>query len=509
MVGYLAAGFTLNAMGAEGGRVLEQIADLGVLLLLFGIGLKLRIKSLIRPEVWIGTSIHMAITVLVFGTGIYGLGTVGFFAFCGMDLNTSLFVAFALSFSSTVFAVKVLEDKGEIRALHGRTAIGILVMQDIFAVIFLAASTGKLPSPWAAGLLGLFFLRPVLMAIMDRCGHGELLVLFGLFVAFVIGAAGFELVGLKADLGALILGALVADHPRAKELAGSLLSFKDIFLVGFFLSIGLSGSPGIKAVGTALLLVAALPFKVGLFFLLLTRFRLRARTSLMASFSLANYSEFGLFVAAVSAANGWMDSQWLVIIALALSMTFFLASLLNSAAHSLYARFENFLKRFETGMLHPDDEQLEIGDAKILIFGMGRIGTGAYDAMIERHRNSVIGIDSDTAIVEEHKRTGRNVVVGNASDSDFWQKLQPEKVQLVMLAMPHHDGNIFAARQLSAGGFNGLITATVRFPDEIELLKKEGVHTVYDFYTEAGTGFAEHVCLDLDCLLLEKNKDNR
>ena len=502
MVGYLAAGFALNAMGVEGGRVLEQIANLGVLLLLFGIGLKLRIKSLIRPEVWVGASIHMAITVLVFGAGIYGLGTVGLFAFYGMDFNTSLFVAFALSFSSTVFAVKVLEDKGEIRALHGRTAIGILIMQDIFAVIFLAASTGKLPSPWAVALLGLFFLRPVLMAIMDRCGHGELLVLFGLFMAFVIGAAGFELVGLKADLGALILGALVADHPRAKELAGSLLSFKDIFLVGFFLSIGLSGSPGIKAIGTVLLLVAALPFKVGLFFLLLTRFRLRARTSLMASFSLANYSEFGLFVVAVSAANGWIDSQWLVIIALALSVTFFLASLLNSAAHSLYASFENFLKRFETAMLHPDDEPLEIGDAKILIFGMGRIGTGAYDAMIERHRSIVIGIDSDVAIVDEHKRKGRNVVVGNASDSDFWQKLQPEKVQIVMLAMPHHDGNIFAARQLSAGSFNGLITATVRFPDEIELLKKEGVHTVYDFYTEAGTGFAEHVCRDLDCLLL-------
>jgi len=199
-------------MGAKGGLVLEQIADLGVLLLLFGIGLKLRIKNLIRPEIWCGTTVHMVITVVVLGAGIYGLGTVGLFAFSGMDLKTSLFVAFALSFSSTIFAVKVLEDKGEIRALHGRTAIGILIMQDIFAVIFLAASKIKLPSLWAVLLFGLFPLRPVLMAIMDRCGHGELLVLFGLFMALVIGAAGFELVGLKADLGALILGALVADH---------------------------------------------------------------------------------------------------------------------------------------------------------------------------------------------------------------------------------------------------------------------------------------------------------
>ena len=91
-------------MGAKGGLVLEQIADLGVFLLLFGIGLKLRIKSLIRPEIWCGTTVHMVITVVVLGAGIYGLGTVDLFAFSGMDLKTSLFVAFALSFSSTVFA---------------------------------------------------------------------------------------------------------------------------------------------------------------------------------------------------------------------------------------------------------------------------------------------------------------------------------------------------------------------------------------------------------------------
>ena len=85
--------------------------------------------------------------------------------------------------------------------------------------------------------------------MLSRSGHGEVLILAGMFMALVMGAALFDLVGLKADLGALIAGMLIADHPKASELAKSLLGFKDIFLVGFFLSIGLSGAPTLEALG--------------------------------------------------------------------------------------------------------------------------------------------------------------------------------------------------------------------------------------------------------------------
>ena len=346
LVGYLVAGFAIKASGVEGGAVIVELADVGVLLLLFSIGLKLKLRSLIKPEVWAGASIHMLIVVLVFGIGIFLLATAGLSKFAALDFKLALLIAFALSFSSTVFAVKILEEKGEMASMHGRVAIGILIIQDIAAVIFITASTGKLPSPWALLVpVVLFAARPLLFKLMDRCGHGELVILFGLFLALVAGADGFEMVGLKPDLGALILGMLVAGHPKASETASALFSLKEIFLVGFFLSIGLKGLPDFEAVGIAALFVLLTPFKMALFFLLLTRFRLRARTALLGSFSLATYSEFGLIVGYIGETAGWISSEWLVIIAIALSTTFVLASPLNATAHSLYNRLTDHLKR--------------------------------------------------------------------------------------------------------------------------------------------------------------------
>jgi len=493
MVGYLVAGFVLSAFGVEGGYVLERIANIGVLLLLFGIGLKLRIKMLLEAEVWAGASIHMLITTTVFGVGMYGLSVIGFLVFGGMDLSTSMIISFALSFSSTVFAVKVLEEKGEMRSLYGRKAIGILIMQDLFAVLFLAATMGKVPSIWALLLLGLFPLRPLFIAVLNRCGHGELLILFGLFMSLVLAGVGFPLVGVKADLGAIFLGALIADHAKAKELANSILSFKDIFLVGFFLSIGLSGTLSYESVGGAMLLAVILPFKVGLFFLILVRFGLRSSTSFLASISLANYSEFGLFVAAAGVAKGWLHADWLMIIAMALAISFLAASVLSTKANEIFSRLEDFLKRFETDKPHPDDLPLDLGHSKILIFGMGRIGTGAYSEMVAKHGETVIGIDSDPAIVRRHQKAGWNVIEGNAADRDLWRRLEHEHVEIVMLSMPHHSGNLFAAKQLTVAGFKGFVAATVMYSDDAESLKKEGVQAVYNFYTEAGAGFANHI----------------
>ena len=267
LVGYLIAGFVLQAFGVEGGETLEEIADLGVMLLLFTIGLKLKIRSLLKPEIWAGASLHMIITVIILAATIFGLSVLGLSSFSTLDPKLCLLLAFALSFSSTVFAVKVLEDKGEMSALHGRVSIGVLIMQDIFAVLFLTFSTGKIPSPWSIALIaGLLMIRPLLYAVLSRVGHRELVLLFSVFLALGLGAGGFEFVGLKPDLGALVLGVLVAGHPKAGEMSEALLSFKDLFLVGFFLNIGLSGLPTIQAFGIAGLLTIAVPFKVALFF---------------------------------------------------------------------------------------------------------------------------------------------------------------------------------------------------------------------------------------------------
>ncbi len=498
LVGYLAAGFVLNALGITSGETLKEFADFGVTLLLFSIGLKLKVKSLLQPEVWAVSVGHMIVTVAVLAVAFYGLGTAGLSLFAGVDFSIAVLIAFALSFSSTVFAVKVLEDKGEMASRHGRIAIGILIMQDIAAVVFLAASMGKVPSPWALVLLALIPLRPVLMWLMQRAGHGELLILLGLLFALG-GSEGFELVNMKGDLGALILGVLVASHPKASELARSLLGFKDLFLVGFFLTIGLSGTPTLETVGLAVLLTFFVPFKDVLFFWLLTRFRLRARTSLLTSLSLANYSEFGLIVAAIAVASGWLASDWLIVIAIALSMSFVVAAPLNAASHSICARLDKWLRPFETEKRLPEDEPIDVADASMAIFGMGRVGTGAYDTVRERYGATVVGIDFDAETVQEHRQAGRNVVLGDGTDPDFWARVDPrnDKFQLVMLTMPSQKENMIVANELRDRGYKGRVAATAKYPEDVQELQNAGVDAAFNIYAEAGAGFADHVCAAL------------
>ena len=180
LVGYLLAGFALKAGGYSSNAQIDLVADLGVLLLLFSIGLKLQLKSLARVEVWAGASLHMLISIAVFSLVMAGLSGAGAGLLADMNFKQVLLVAFALSFSSTVFAVKVFDERGESSALHAKIAIGILVMQDVFAVIFLTFTTGKLPSPWALALIALLAAgRPLLMKFLTRVGHRELLLLFG------------------------------------------------------------------------------------------------------------------------------------------------------------------------------------------------------------------------------------------------------------------------------------------------------------------------------------------
>ncbi len=493
MVGFLAAGFALKAIGFESGPLLDELADLGVILLLFSIGLKLKIETLLRPEIWAGASLHMAVTVVVFGLVIFALGAAGVHLFAGLDLATSALIAFALSFSSTVFAVKALEENGEIQSLHGRVAIGILIMQDIIAVVFITVSTGKVPSVWALALFALIPLRPLLFKIMDRCHHGELVPLFGLFAALVLGAEAFDAVGMKADLGALILGMLLAKHGRAGEISDSLLSFKDVLLIGFFLNIGLTGVLSLGAVLVALLFVLLLPFKVALFYVLLTRFRLRARSSSLAAFGLATYSEFGLIVGDIGVDNGWLGADWLVVVALALAITFVLGSPLNAMSHGIYARFHDWLISWETETRHPDDQPIDPGDAQIAILGMGRIGTGAYDSLREHYGDLLLGLDSDPDMVSTHQAAGRNVILGDATDSDFWARMQPSKIRLVMLTLPKLSANLDTVRQMAGRRGKVRVAAVARFPDEVEILEKAGFDMAVNSLAEAGAGFAGHV----------------
>lgn len=500
LIGYLVAGFVLFVLGIEKESLplLQELANLGVTLLLFAIGLKLDIRSLFKAEVWAGSSVHLMLSILVFVPILKILGLLGLSQLTSLGIEQLTLLAFALSFSSTVFAVKVLEDKGDMQSLYGRVAIGILIMQDIFAVLFLTISKGDVPSVWAFALLLLPLAKPLIYKAFDRVGHGELLVLFGLVMALVVGAWLFESVGLKPDLGALVIGILLAGHKKASELAKSLFYFKELFLVAFFLTIGLNGLPTISDIVLATLLVLLVPLKILLFVYILTRFKLRSRTSMLGSFNLGNFSEFGLIVAAVATSKGWLPSQWLVIIAVALSFSFLLAAPLNATVGSIYQRFQQRLVRLEKRPLHPEDRPISIGNPRFLILGMGRIGSGAYDELRARFDGEILGIEHKQDLVDLHRAKGRNVVQGDASDTDFWEKLdKAPNLELVLLAMPHHAGNLFAVEQLKKLNYQGKLSAIVQYGEDGTSLRNSGVHSVYNLYEAAGAGFVDHVVHEL------------
>ena len=494
LVGFLATGFVLNYMGIVSGEMLHKLADLGITLLLFTVGLKLNLKVLIRPQVWSVAALHIIIITSLFGGIIFALSLLAVPLFVELDLKFSLMLAFALSFSSTVFVVKLLEEKGEIKSLHGRIAIGILVMQDLAAVIFLAASTGELPSPWALLLFLLIPLRPLFHLLLQKTGHGELLILYALVLALG-GAELFELGGVKDDLGALVMGILISTHKKSDEMARSMLGLKDLFLLGFFLSIGMTGDLTVEALLIGLLLAPFIIAKSAFIYMLMTRFKLRARTALLATLNLTNYSEFGLIVIAIGVANGWLNSEWLVVAAIALSFSFVIAALLNNIDDKIYSNFRNFWMRFQCKERLHDDMLLDTRGATIAVFGMGRVGSGAFNKMREYHGvDCVVGIDFDAELVNKYQSQGNNILHGDPSDADFWEKIrQDHSIKLVMLALPNLRANLDALEQLQKISFPGRIAATARFEDEEKFLLQAGVTAVFNIYTEAGAGFANHV----------------
>ena len=494
LVGFLIAGFLLNMLGASGGEFLNEMADLGVTLLLFTIGLKLNIRQLLRAEVWGVATAHMGATTIGIAALLLLLSGTALPLIGGLSAPAALLLGFAFSFSSTVFAVKVFEEKGGMGSHYGRVAIGVLIVQDIAAVVFLAASTAKIPSPWAAAIIVVLILsKPLLVLLLKRAGHGELLILYGLVLALG-GSALFELVSLKGDLGALFFGILLAQHAKAAELAKSLLSLKDLFLVGFFLSIGMAVMPTYDATFVAIFLILLLPVKLLLFFLLFTRFNLRIRTAMFSSLSLANYSEFGLIVTAIAVGNGWLPTEWLAVMAEAVVLSFIIASPLNVYNSKICKRFCHRLSGLERGERLPGDDLIRLGTHRALVCGMGRVGAGAYDHLQPVYEGEVVGVDYDEEKIVLNRNMGRKIIQGDAGNPDFWQRVERANhgLELVMLCMPNHEANVSAARAIREWGFKGSIAAVTKYADEEEVLRKAGVDSTFNMYAEVGTGFAQH-----------------
>jgi hypothetical protein len=259
-----------------------------------------------------------------------------------------------------------------------------------------------------------------------------------------------------------------------------------MFLVGFFLQIGIGGLPDGEALLFAAVALLVVPLKGVLFFFLLLAFRLRSRSSFLSALSLTNYSEFGLIVASVAL------PEWLVPLAITVALSFVVSAPVNRLSHTVYERFSARLAPFESQRRHPDEQPISLGNTRLLVMGMGRTGSAAYD-QLAREEPLIKALDSDPAKVEKHQKEGRNVVFGDAEDISFWQGLHMPAVEAVILAMGDIEGKLIAARNLRKKGFTGYIVAHTLYADEAERIREAGADEAYLTMSETGVALASQV----------------
>ncbi|WP_349829432.1 cation:proton antiporter family protein [Brevibacterium litoralis] len=492
LAGYLLAGFCLGFAGVEGFPGLEEIADVGVTLLLFAIGLKFNVRTLVRPQTWGTATAHMVVLSVV------GAGFVALLAGIGLvtardGLTSFALVAFALSFSSTVLVVKILEGRSDDGAYYGQTAIGILVVQDLAAVVFISASNGESPSPWALALVGLVPAAWLIRKLLAHVDAAELLVLLGVALALGPGYWLFDLVGLKGDLGALVLGLLLAGAEGSGRMGKALLGLKELFLVAFFLSIGIEVLPSGADVLAALVLVVVLvPVNVAVFVALGRAFGLRNRTAVLSGLALGNFSEFSIIVVDVGVGAGLLADRWLVVVAVSVAMSMVVSAIVNGRGLRLTRWLSERMRDQDPARITPEDRPVDTGDAEVLVLGMGRMGHAAYDRFRDTYGMEVMGIDNDMAVTRRLAKDGYRVLEGDATELEFWHRITTaHTVHTVVLAMTQHDSNVYALERLRDSRYTGRLAAVVRTADQERHFRQAGVHAVFNLYEGAGITLAD------------------
>lgn len=504
LVGYIAAGFALGALGWPTPGWIETVGDLGAALLLFSIGLDLDPRTLGRRLV-AGTAamtmvVITAATTLVIGAAVLvaGLGvgrTAGWPA--------ALMLGFALASSSTVVIMKILEDRADATSLYGRVAVGTSILQDTSSIVLLVFIAGSVPSPWALVVVLLVPGATVLGRVLARVRHREMLALLGVAVGLVPGYQLFEAVGLPGTLGALVMGALLARHPRAVELAESFRPVQELLLVAFFVSIGSAGLPSAGSLIMALILVALLPLRSAAYTAALWYYRLRHRSAVLTGLAVASYSELALVVASVGVSQGMLGAEWLQSLSVAVALSFVVASVVNKRPGSLVLRLSHRMPDHAPDALHPAEAPLDVTGIEVVIFGMGRVGRTAYRRLCDELVTDdgvpdeatvpipVMGVDSDADKVAELRAQGLNVVEGDATDTDFWQRLGTGAVGTAVLAMSDPGANLAVLDWIEHHGFAGEVMAVASYEDEARKMRERGVNTVINAYDGIGSALAE------------------
>lgn len=381
LLAYLAAGIMLGPKIGFGliqdEESISLIAELGLILLLFIIGLEIDLKKLLSA----GRSLVLtgATQFLICA----GLG-IGFFTLIGFKLGggrfDALYLAIAMALSSTMIVVKILYDKFELTTLPGRITLGILVFQDIWAILFLSVQPNLLSPGVSVVLLSFVKGAGLVIASMVISKYllsrvfsfvakiPELLLVTAIAWCFLIaGIAG--VVGLSREMGALVAGVSLSTFPYNVDVIAKVINIRDFFVTLFFVGLGLQ----IPMPTTALLAYAA----IASLFLILTRFlsifpvlyflKNGLRTSLIPAINLSQMSEFSLVIAALGLTFKHIDAQVMGILTFVFTLTSVLATYMIQYNHQIQALLAPALKKIgirdiddagTTGKTAPEDKEV-------------------------------------------------------------------------------------------------------------------------------------------------------
>lgn len=513
-VGLLAGPSALDVVHSD--AQIDLLAELGIAVLLFLVGIKLDVK-LIRSlgAVSLLTGLGQVVFTSAFG---YLIGLA-----LGLDHITSLYVAIALTFSSTIIIVKLLSDKREIDALHGQIALGFLIVQDlvvVLAMIVLSAigigaaadgqGGGSVVTVLASGLamvaLVVIFVRFISTPLTKRLAFApELLVVFAIAQATMFAALG-EFVGLGKEVGGLLAGISLASTPYRETISARLAPLRDFLLLFFFIALGatldlsLLGAHVIAAIVLSLFVLIGNPLIV---MAIMGAMGYRKRTGFLAGLTVAQISEFSLIFVAMGISLGHLREEALGLVTLVGLVTIAASTYMITWSHKLYALFEPLLGVFERKAtpreaseagVHPDLSE------QVILFGLGRFGT-AIGLRLKKRGVAVLGLDFNPQAVQRWQELGLEARFGDATDPEFVRDLPLQHAAWIVLTVPqqatglsHEDARSTLLQLLRTAGFRGRIAVTSHTPHETAALIASGADIVLQPFQDAADQAVNLLC---------------
>ena len=509
LVAFIAIGIVLgpSALGlVVPSNEIELFARLGIALLLFVVGLRLDLNVIgsVGP-VALASGLGQVFFTTVIG---FGLSLA-----LGMTPGTAIYVAVALTFSSTIIIVKLLSDKREVETLHGRIAIGFLIVQDIVVVLVMIALTAFGTASGSASLgsealaivaKGALMLasvavlmRFVLPWLLPRiASSSELLLLFSIAMAVLGGAAG-DALGFSKEVGAFLAGVSLASTPYREQIAARLVSLRDFLLIFFFIELGAAIDLfhlGAQLPSALLLSVFVLVGNPLIVMAIMGAMGYRSRTGFLAGLTVAQISEFSLVLAALGLSLGHLADETVGLIALVGLITISASTYMILYSHPLYERIGPYLRWFERRIPHrepiPGGEQAATPD--IIVIGLGRYGRKIGEEL-ERQGHQLLAVELDPGKVEQYRGHPLEVAYGDASDAEFLATLPLADVRWVICTVRDAAQVKLIWQSLAQAGYQNALAMAAPIDDIADWLHARDVELVMRPYRDAAESALRHL----------------